>query len=501
MSREDLIEFCRALYTQSGIEALSYPSLRKHKALYATLYRVGLPQKELIAALGLEGEYRTYKESLPLKRQGGRISQRWTWNRCVAEAKAVQDQHSHLPPAAWFQANGQGSLVQAVYYLGQSWELLREALGDFQNSSFVESRNGMRWRSHPEASLSNFLYARGIEHKRGEKYPENYGKHSTAKYAYYDVHFRPSGGEWVDVEIWGDKPHGHGEERYGEKRKHKEAYHSGRKNFIGIHFNDCFSDEKLSIILAPFIGNIQPFIFDKPTDHLIESSHWSNADELLESCSQLAKQMPDGKFPTEEWLRKRGKWAGRPGKPLNTMSVYIKLWLGGVRNVRKLLGQNHHSTEAWSRESAISAYKAFFDKFGMTPDQCRSLRRSGDPSLPSDLSKRAANICFAVRKYAGGTAAVNQELGISIDRTRKWSRETVLNGYREIIEKWEITPSQLLNDHRTGKIKLEENVASSLSRLVGVTKKHFASLEEIWHILDFKPPSRPRKCRPRKIIL
>lgn len=165
--------------------------------------------------------------------------------------------------------NGYGSLVQAVYNLGKSWELLREAIGDFQQSSFVESRNGMRWRSHPEASLSNYLYARGVEHKRGERYPDDYAVRASAKYAYYDLHLLAKNGEWIDVEIWGDKPNGHNEDRYRERRKDKEAYHSGKATFVGIQFHDCYSDEKLTSILEPLIGLVSPFRFDRPTDRLM----------------------------------------------------------------------------------------------------------------------------------------------------------------------------------------------------------------------------------------
>src|ERR1017187_3165960 len=497
MSREELVAYCRSLYVQNGIEALSYPSLSKHQSLYPNLYRAGLRQKELVTALGIGDEYQAHKESLPLKRQGGRLSHRWTWKRIVDEARLVRNEHSQLPPGDWFRVNGYGSLVTAVYNLGKSWELLREALGDFEQSSFVESRNGMRWRSHPEASLSNFLYARGIEHKRGEKYPDDYAKHSIAKYAYYDLHLRSKTGEWIDIEIWGDKPHGHNEQGYGEKRRDKEAYHSGRKTFIGIHFSDCYSDEKLSNILEPLIGRINPFRFDKPTDSHIQSTHWSNADELLDACRQLAESMPNGKFPTEEWLRKRGKWARRSGEPLNTMSVYIKLWLGGVRNLRSLLGQSHQSTLVWNEVSAISAYKAFYETYGMTAQQYRHRYKSGDNSLSPEVSKSATNVCHAVNKYSGGVAALNRALGISIDRTRIWSQEAVLNGYRNVIEKWGVSPHQLLNDYKTGKVHFAKNVARDLSRLIGVTKKHFASSKEICDILGFKPPARPRKRRSR----
>jgi hypothetical protein len=267
--------------------------------------------------------------------------------------------------------------------------------------------------------MSNFLYARGIEHKRGWKYPQDYADHANASYAYYDMHFLSSQGQWINVEIWGDKPHGHGEERYREKRKDKEAYHTNREDFLGIDFRACFSDEELQRILEPFIGVVEPFRFDKPTDPFIESAHWSNADELLEACRKLAESMPDGKFPTEEWLRKRGKWASRPGDPLNTMSVYIKLWIGGVRKVRDLLGQAHFSTTSWTEESAIAAYKAFYEEHGLTPSQYRHLVSQGDPSKSVAVSKKATNIGMAVLKYAGGSAAVQQRLGIKRRILRK----------------------------------------------------------------------------------
>lgn len=498
MSRDELLEFCRLQFQEFGIESLSYPALKKHQSLYPNLYRVGLPQKELISALGLEEEYRRYCESSPVKRAGGKITYRWTWDRCVEEAKEVKDRLSYLPPGGWFQANGHASLVQAVYNLERTWEELREALGDFGGSSFVDSRSGIRWRSHSEASLSNFLFARGVEHKKGERYPEEYANHSTAKYAYYDLHFLSRSGNWISVEIWGDKPHGHGEERYREKRGHKEAYHAGRSDFLGIHFSECFSDETLARILEPYIGIIEPFRFEKETDKRIESSHWSNADELLESCRALAASMPDGKFPTEEWLRKRGKWASRDGAPLNTMSVYIKTWLGGVRNVRELLGQADQNTDVWNRDSAIAAYKAFYEEYGMTADQYRHKYKADSESASRNVAKRAANIAAAVLKYAGGSAVVNELLGISIDRTRRWTKESIIAGYKEVAEKQGVSPSQLLGDYRASKVKLEPEYVAELQRLVGATSSQFpGGSREVYAAISFKPPSRPRKKRAR----
>jgi hypothetical protein len=109
---------------------------------------------------------------------------------------------------------------------------------------------------------------------------------------------------------------------YGVKRAAKERFNKdNNQGFLGIGFRDCYEDRSLAAILELFIGKITPFRFDRPTDTLIHSTHWSNADELLEYARQLATEMPDGKFPMEEWLRKRGKWADRPGEAYNTLAV------------------------------------------------------------------------------------------------------------------------------------------------------------------------------------
>jgi hypothetical protein len=152
----------------------------------------------------------------------------------------------------------------------------------------------------------------------------------------------------------------------------------------------------------------------------------------------------------------------------------------------------------WNEASAKTAYKAFYETYGMTAEQYRHRHRSGDKSLFPEVARKAANICHAVNKYAGGAEVLNRGLGISIDRTRIWSREAVLNGYRQVVEKWGISPHQLLNDYKSGKVQFDESVARDLARLVGVTKKHFASSRAIYDLLGFKPPSRPRKRRVRK---
>ena len=160
MPKSELLDFCRELYAVKGIGAFGYPSLKSIPKLYTQLYQNGLSQKVLLTELGIAEEYKRYIQSLSYQ-YGDKQRQRWSWELIVQKATAIKESHGLLPPALWFQKNGHGSLIQALYNLGNTWDQLREAVGDFSNSKFVQSRNGNRWLSHAEASLSNFYMHAG----------------------------------------------------------------------------------------------------------------------------------------------------------------------------------------------------------------------------------------------------------------------------------------------------------------------------------------------------
>jgi hypothetical protein len=492
MSRDQILDECRELYKREGITAFSFKGLKRNK-LYFPLYNKGLKLADVIKELGLEDEYQRHRESQPI-RPGGRESFRWTWNRVLTTAREVAESQGSLPSAAWFQANGHGSLVASVYNLNHTWADLRSALQDFSNSNFVESRNGLRWLSHAEASLSNFLYARGIEHRKGGRYPDSYAEHSGRRYGIYDLMFMDSDSRWIDVEVWGDRPLGL-EKEYSAKRAAKESFNrDNNQNFLGIGYRDCYDEDALTAILQPYIGTVEPFRFDRPSDPLIHTTHWSNADELLEHARQIAATMPDGRFPTEEWLRKRGKWANRPGNPYNTLSVYIKLWLGGIRNLRSLLDQEHFSTTEWTREKSIEAYKEFFERYEMTPDQARQQYiRKGD--VRKGMYLEAAKIAAAVGKYADGAKAVRESLGIDLVRKVKWNRETILAETEKITAQYGLSPSQVLNDHRIGRLQLPENTRQHIAQTIDAANRTCGGMSALLKEIGFKSPSRPRTRR------
>lgn len=477
MNEKDLLRFCRDLYDQRGFEALTFKALQAQGQLYMTLYLRGLSHSALIEKLGLKNAYQDYQKSRP-KTYGGKTRKPWTWDRVVLEAKTAMKHHGRLPPSLWFQKNGLGALIHFVYRSGRSWADLREAVGDFADSKFVESRNGLRWLSHAEASLSNFLYARGIEHKKGERYPDAITDISDAKYALYDLHLKGKDGEWADIEVWGDVPLGHEPVKYARRRKAKEIFNQTNQRFVGIHHEACYDDTELTRLLKPFIGVIEPFQFDKPTDRVIPSTHWSNADELLDYCRKLVSEMPDGIFPTEEWLRKRGKWANRPGPAYNTLAVYIKLWIGGVRKLREILNQQHASTIQWNTESALREYKRFYDEYGKTPGQVLGMINDGtaDESISENVVADASRIVSAVSKYVGGALEAQRRLGMKPSR-RYWDANSARAAWQEFVSKHGITPTQAVAYwHKKDAKALSEEESRLATRISNAHKKHCVPL-------------------------
>lgn len=485
MTDAELRDYLMERYRTHGIESLSYAFIKKEKGLYHHLYSRGYKVKHIIHILGLDDEYQQFKEDNFTKVCDGVVQKRWSWRRVIKTVTPIVEEQGFLPPAQWFNSNGFGSLVQYVYNSNKSWQELREHFGSFENSDFITSRNGMRWRSRPEASLSNFLYARGIEHKTGEKYPEEYANYGGSNYGYYDLHFRANSGAWIDVEIWGDKPKGHNEQGYAATRKAKEHFNESNNNFIGLHYSDCYEDKRLSVLLKKYIGTIEPFIFEKPEDEVIQTTHWTDADELIEYCKKIADSQPSGKFPTEEWLRKRGKWKDRDGPAYNTVSVYIKNWIGGVRQLREILGQSENSTSVWSRETAINEYMEWFEKYGFTTGQVR--RHPQEVSV--EERKKAQNITRAVEKYYGPVSKLNEHLNIDSPKITKWNAEYILKLASEIYEKYSLTPNQMANLDKKDQVLFgvtdDEIVLSR--QMVDRLSSYFSGSKELYRKLDIRP--------------
>ena len=497
MSREEIIAHVRELFAKEGPASLTFEGL-KTAGIYFHLNHKGIRHRELVEAIGATNAYAEYKAVNFTTQTKTMLKRRWTWNRVLEDARKAMEAHGHLPPAQWFQQNGQGALVAYVYSSGKTWETLRAEVDCFATSDYVESRNGMRWRSHPEASLSNFLYARGIQHKVGERYPEGIADMSDMTFAYFDLHFVSRDGAWMDVEVWGDKPNGHAEQEYARKRAIKESFNGTNRNFIGIQYEDCFDEAHLTEIMAPHIGVITPFVFDKPTDKIIYSTHWSNADELLGFCREIAEQQPDKIFPSESWLRKRHNEMGRDGRTYNTLAIYIRKWIGGVRKLREILGQSKHSTVLWDEAKVTEHYLAFTKEHGITPSQAKSRTRRKE--LPDDVVLYAQNICHAAEVYAGGVRKLDARLGIVVDRKWKWSKDRILEGFTTLHSRYGLFPNQIVGagvKHQDVFRITEEDLALA-KNLAAMAPEHFGKTSEVYKLLGKEPTDIRNVVKQRK---
>jgi hypothetical protein len=438
--RPILLDAVRALYETHGIGALSTPFLTKSGFSPGRLRGVGLMHADLLRELGLSDEYARHRATE--FKYAGKTKPRWNWDIAIATATALKDREGDLPSVQWCRLNGYSPLTNVVHRSGLTWEDLREAIGLPPSDKFYNSRVGIRWRSRPEASLSNFLYARGVEHRRGERYAPGYSEQSGRAYARYDLHFKSVSGEWIDVEVWGDIPDAYSHGRYRKTRAFKEAWHAGAANFLGLQYQDCLSDARLTELLEPYIGDIAPFQYERPQDRMIETAHWSDADDFLETCRELALKMPDGMFPGDEWLRKRGRYADRPGPEYNTISQRVNSWMKGTRNVRQLLGQTDASTIKWTRESVITAWHAFKDRHGLTPSQLKS--RTRRDAFPASVVKEAQRIYAAADRLGALDDARN-----GVSAKVRWTPERAIAEWREFHRAYGLSPSQVMGSgHR-----------------------------------------------------
>ncbi len=203
--------------------------------------------------------------------------------------------------------------------------------------------------------------------------------------------------------------------------------------------------------------------------------------------------MPNGEFPTEEWLRKRGKFANREGESYNTLSVYIKLWLGGIRNLRNLIGQAEVSTQQWDKKSALAAYKAFYDKHGLTPQQVRhNHRRKSELRISKEAVLESARISSAIEKYAGGADLANETLGIQVERQVKWSKKTLLAAFKQIVDEYRLSPNQVIYDHKKSRIELPAGRLKLIGQIKDAVTRFPGGLDGVYAELDIQTPKRQR---------
>ena len=250
----ELVEAARRLHLKHGLGVLQTRSLSKH-GLLGRLLKVGIAQPALLTRLGLMEEFAAWKNAHRSYR--GVVKPKWTWKSAVARAGEVTAEMGDLPTVQWFRTHGFAALTTAVHKSGRSWEDLRTEFGLPPVRKFCKSKNKMRWLSQPEAIFSDFLFDRGVHHKRGERYPAEFAAQTGKKWARYDMHFLSKDGNWINMEIWGETNGGTGATlnsisagRYREMRELKENWHRSRADFLGISYTDCYAPKRLAECLG-----------------------------------------------------------------------------------------------------------------------------------------------------------------------------------------------------------------------------------------------------------
>ena len=97
-------------------------------------------------------------------------------------------------------------------------------------------------------SFPDFLYARGIQHRRGKRYPDDYAKKSGRARGQSDLHFDASSGTQIDVEIWGGISDTWSRGKYSVTRKKKGVFRKSSGAFWGIIATEMRVDSGFSSV-------------------------------------------------------------------------------------------------------------------------------------------------------------------------------------------------------------------------------------------------------------
>lgn len=174
----------------------------------------------------------------------------WTINRqprtdeeIINESKRLHDELGHFPSIGWLQENDYAWLSTTIARRFGGTRKFQEQMG-FKSARMINSKNGEKWDSKAEASVSNFFTDNGIEHERGNYYPDG----STRTFDFYlpehDLH----------IELWGDFNEGGPipiKEEYTSRRELKEQFHlECSLNIICLEYRDAISNKRLNNIFS-----------------------------------------------------------------------------------------------------------------------------------------------------------------------------------------------------------------------------------------------------------
>ena len=271
----------------------------------------------------------------------------WTPEYFDEITKRLLNEYSYIPSGRLLLKIGLRSYTKYMYANGMTMESLQKKY-NCRKHRWI-SKNDMFWMSMPECCLANFLYARGVGIKNGERYPPGYSTQSGKHHGIYDLHFVANLNEyenkWISVEVWGDNPGGHGAEEYKHTREGKELFNINNNMFLGIGYKSCYVERELEIILSPYIGIIAPYIFEDQRYAIFKTTQWSTLDVVIKKCEYIMKYNNNIIPPCGWFVQNKGTmyenrihlaWEKGINISLSTLLNHITK-CGGIVKIRKLL--------------------------------------------------------------------------------------------------------------------------------------------------------------------
>lgn len=333
----------KQLYEEKGIEVLNTDFLKeKYNEMYRIIFvNARITFKSIATEFGCIDEYNTYRKNLITKKAGRNIRTREQFDKECAE---ILKKYGYFPSIRILRNNGYNMFVNDLYKK-EGYPTLDELNIQFKiniDTKYI-ARNGFKMDSEYETSFVNFLYCRGIIMSKGRKYINNYTE-LTGKKAIYDLHFiSPILNVEISVEIWGGASGTRSRElqaAYDEKRRMKELSHKNNNNFLGINGEDCHKEDKLTSILEPYIGIIEPYVFIDERDKVIHYSKWNLTDTLEKGAKYICDKL--GRFPSYHWMlckgvykdRKRNDWEITPTFNITTFCYALERF-GGVGKLKQ----------------------------------------------------------------------------------------------------------------------------------------------------------------------
>jgi hypothetical protein len=334
----------RNLYDTEGIGIKAFNSgylLKNHQNIISTFHTKRIKLCDIAEEWGILEEYNKYIYQLICESRNVNMrTNEWFDNK----AKEMITKWGYFPTQEFLKANNEGSFITYMYSIGLNWQQLHEQYNIPLNSKLL-ARNNFYMNSHAEVCGINFVWCRGIEVKKGEYYKNDYTK-NTGRKGIYDLHFKGTIGiykdKWISVEIWGGKFRKY-QEAYNKKREEKEESHKNDIYFLGIEYQDCYNESKLIKILEPYIGVIEPYIFENEKDKTISCTKWNLIADIEKGATYIMENN-NNIIPPVTWMLCNGCYKNRHRedweitKHFNILRYsYAIDRFGGIVKVRQLM--------------------------------------------------------------------------------------------------------------------------------------------------------------------